>query len=65
MREKKEFIQICGKIELQNKIYARGDLYELQTFYHRRVLLSMGIIVQSKCNINLTKKLHKKVSGRS
>ena len=37
--EKKEFIQICGKIELRNKIYYKGDLYELPPFYHRTPLL--------------------------
>ena len=44
-REKKEFIQICGKIELRNKI-AKGDLYELSPFYHRRALLSTRILCQ-------------------
>ena len=44
--KKKEFIQICGKIELRNQIYTRGDLYELQTFYHGRALLSTRILCQ-------------------
>ena len=44
--KKKEFIQICGKIELRKQIYTRGDLYELQTFYHRRALLSTRILCQ-------------------
>ena len=48
MREKKEFIQICGKIELQNKFYYKGDLYELLPFYHRRALLSTRILRQRK-----------------
>ena len=46
--EKKEFIQICGKIELRNKFYYKGDLYELQTFYHRRTLLSTRILCKGK-----------------
>ena len=48
MREKKEFIQICGKIELRNQIYTGGDLYELPPFYHRRALLSTRILCQRK-----------------
>ena len=43
---KNEFIQICGKIELRNQIYTRGDLYELPPFYHRRALLSTRILCQ-------------------
>ena len=46
--KKKEFIQICGKIGLRNKFYCKGDLYELQTFYHRKALLSTGILYQRK-----------------
>ncbi len=42
-RIKKEFIQICGKIELRNKIYYTGGLYELPPFYYRRVPLSTKI----------------------
>ena len=30
------------------QIYTRGDLYELQTFYHRRALLSTRILRQRK-----------------
>ena len=48
LREKKEFIQICGKIELRNQIYTEGDLYELPPFYHRRALLSTRILCQRK-----------------
>ena len=44
VKKKKEFIQICGKIELRNQNFAKGDLYELQTFYHRRALLSTRIL---------------------
>ena len=46
LREKKEFIQICGKIELRNQIYTGGDLYKLPPFYHRRALLSTRILCQ-------------------
>ena len=47
-RKNEKFIQICGKIELQNKNFSKVDLYELPPFYHRRALLITRILCKRK-----------------
>ena len=62
-KKKMKFIQIHGRIELPHTKHTKEDLYELHSSYHRRALLSTGILqkriqLSKNCRINRQKCEH-------